>query len=78
MLLLFGAELWREKIDIERHLRVYHEKLPILQEQPTGLAELHSAQPQSQQVLHQGERTVPLSSQVFHTIIQLYNVLLYR
>ena len=37
-----------------RDLRVHHDAVPILQEQQAGLAKLDQAQPQPQQMLHQG------------------------
>ena len=37
-----------------RHLRVHHDAVPVLQEQQAGLAKLNQAQPQPQQMLHQG------------------------
>ena len=55
-----------------RHLRVHHDAVPVLQEQQAGLAKLNQAQPQPQQMLHQGWYFYfPLHNCVFANVFAL-------
>ena len=55
-----------------RDLRVHHDAVPVLQEQQAGLAKLNQAQPQPQQMLHQGWYLYfPLHNCVFANVFVL-------